>query len=66
MFTFNFIEGDAKNPFPQLYSLVITNSAAKKFSVMKKIQLAKQFVLKKRLCNWWCYKRPARKLNPAV
>jgi len=31
MFTFNFIEGDAKNPFPQLYSLVITESTAKKF-----------------------------------
>src|SRR6478609_6424875 len=31
MFTFNFIEGNAKNPFPQLYSLVITESAARKF-----------------------------------
>src|SRR5579871_5898069 len=31
MFTFNFIEGNPKNPFPQLYSLVITQSAAKKF-----------------------------------
>jgi len=31
MFTFNFIEGSAKNPFPQLYSLVVTESAAKKF-----------------------------------
>ena len=31
MFTFHFIEGDAKNPFPQLYSLVITESTAKKF-----------------------------------
>ncbi len=31
MFTFHFVEGDAKKPFPQLYSLVITESAAKKF-----------------------------------
>ena len=31
MFTFDFIEGNAKNPFPQLYSLVITESMAKKF-----------------------------------
>ena len=31
MFTFHFVEGDAKNPFPQLYSLVITESTAKKF-----------------------------------
>ena len=31
MFTFNFVEGDAKKPFPQLYSLVITESATKKF-----------------------------------
>ncbi|HWH62683.1 MAG TPA: ABC transporter permease [Ginsengibacter sp.] len=31
MFTFDFIEGNIKNPFPQLYSLVITESAAKKF-----------------------------------
>ena len=31
MFSFNFIEGNANNPFPQLYSLVITESAAKKF-----------------------------------
>ena len=29
MFTFNFIEGDAKNPFPQLYSLVITEQRCK-------------------------------------
>src|SRR5262249_55413835 len=31
MFTFQFLEGSEKNPFPQLYSLVITESAAKKF-----------------------------------
>ncbi len=31
MFTFHFTEGDAKNPFPQLYSLVITESTARKF-----------------------------------
>lgn len=31
MFTFNFIEGNAKNPFPQLYSMVVTESAARKF-----------------------------------
>jgi putative ABC transport system permease protein len=31
MFTFHFVQGNAKNPFPQLYSLVITQSAAKKF-----------------------------------
>ncbi len=31
MFTFHFIQGDPKNPFPQLYSLVITESTAKKF-----------------------------------
>src|SRR6476620_12170525 len=31
MFTFNFIEGNAKNPFPQLYSLVVTESTARKF-----------------------------------
>jgi len=31
MFTFDFIEGNGKNPFPQLYSLVITESTAKKF-----------------------------------
>jgi putative ABC transport system permease protein len=36
MFTFKFIEGDAKNPFPQLYSLVITENAAKKFFGDKK------------------------------
>ena len=31
MFSFNFIEGNAANPFPQLYSLVITQSTAEKF-----------------------------------
>jgi putative ABC transport system permease protein len=31
MFTFHFLEGNSKNPFPQLYSLVITESTAKKF-----------------------------------
>ena len=31
MFSFNFIEGNIKNAFPQLYSLVITQSTAKKF-----------------------------------
>jgi putative ABC transport system permease protein len=31
MFTFDFVEGNAKNPFPQLYSLVITESTARKF-----------------------------------
>jgi putative ABC transport system permease protein len=31
MFTFNFVQGNAKNPFPQLYALVITESTAKKF-----------------------------------
>ncbi|HEV8284512.1 MAG TPA: ABC transporter permease [Chitinophagaceae bacterium] len=31
MFTFDFVEGNAKTPFPQLHSLVITESAAKKF-----------------------------------
>jgi putative ABC transport system permease protein len=31
MFTFHFIEGNVQNPFPQLYSLVITETAAKKF-----------------------------------
>jgi predicted permease len=31
MFTLHFIQGDSKNPFPQLYSLVITESAANKF-----------------------------------
>ncbi len=30
MFSFKFIQGNSKNPFPQLYSLVITESAAKK------------------------------------
>jgi len=30
MFTFHFVQGNAKNPFPQLYSLVVTQSAAKK------------------------------------
>jgi len=31
MFTFDFVQGNIKDPFPQLYSLVITESAAKKF-----------------------------------
>jgi ABC-type antimicrobial peptide transport system permease subunit len=31
MFTFHFVQGNSKNPFPQLYSLVITESTAKKF-----------------------------------
>jgi predicted permease len=31
MFTFHFVEGNPKNPFPQPHSLVITESAAKKF-----------------------------------
>ena len=31
MFTFAFSQGDALNPFPQLYSLVVTESTAKKF-----------------------------------
>ncbi|HMC87337.1 MAG TPA: ABC transporter permease, partial [Chitinophagaceae bacterium] len=31
MFSFNFIQGNAKNAFPQLYSLIITESTAKKF-----------------------------------
>ena len=31
MFTFHFVQGNAKNPFPQLYSLVITESTSKKF-----------------------------------
>ncbi len=31
MFSFDFIQGSAKNPLPQLYSLVLTESAAKKF-----------------------------------
>lgn len=31
MFTFSFIQGDSENPFPELYSLVITETAAKKF-----------------------------------
>jgi putative ABC transport system permease protein len=31
MFSFDFVEGNAKNPLPQLYSLVLTQSAAKKF-----------------------------------
>ena len=31
MFSFNFIEGNAKNPFPQLYSLILNESTAKKF-----------------------------------
>jgi putative ABC transport system permease protein len=36
MFTFDFVQGNAKNPFPQLYSLVITESAARKFFGAKK------------------------------
>jgi putative ABC transport system permease protein len=31
MFSFNFIQGNPKNAFPQLYSLIITESTAKKF-----------------------------------
>ncbi len=31
MFTFDFVQGNAKNPFPQLFSLVITESTSKKF-----------------------------------
>lgn len=31
MFTFPFLQGNSKQPFPQLYSLVITESTAKKF-----------------------------------
>lgn len=31
MFSFSFMEGNAKNVFPQLYSMVITESTAKKF-----------------------------------
>lgn len=31
MFTFHFIEGNSRNPFPQLYSIVITKSTARKF-----------------------------------
>ncbi|MDM8176912.1 ABC transporter permease [Olivibacter sp. 47] len=31
MFTFTFLQGNASNPFPQLYSLVITKHTAKKF-----------------------------------
>ncbi len=31
MFSFDFVQGNAKNPLPQLYSLVITQSTAKKF-----------------------------------
>lgn len=31
MFSFNFIQGNAKNAFPQLYSLIITESTAKRF-----------------------------------
>ena len=31
MFSFDFVQGDPKNPLPQLYSLVLTNSAVKKF-----------------------------------
>ncbi|HVY76212.1 MAG TPA: ABC transporter permease [Puia sp.] len=31
MFSFDFIQGNAKNPLPQLYSLVLTQSTANKF-----------------------------------
>ena len=31
MFSFDFIQGNSKNPLPQLYSLVLTESAAEKF-----------------------------------
>ncbi len=31
MFSFDFVQGDQKNPFQQLYSLVLTETAAKKF-----------------------------------
>lgn len=31
MFTFTFLQGNALNPFPQLYSLVVTQRTAKKF-----------------------------------
>lgn len=31
MFTLPFVQGDSQNPFPQLYSVVITQQAAKKF-----------------------------------
>ncbi|HEX5153759.1 MAG TPA: ABC transporter permease [Parafilimonas sp.] len=31
MFSFDFIRGDPKNPLPQLYSLVLTENAVKKF-----------------------------------
>lgn len=31
MFSFNFLEGNTRNPFPQLYSIVLTESAAKRF-----------------------------------
>ncbi len=41
MFTFHFVEGNAKKPFPQLYSLVITESAAKKFFGTEKNILGK-------------------------
>ncbi len=41
MFTFHFVEGDEKKPFPQLYSLVITESAAKKFFGTEKNILGK-------------------------
>src|SRR5215831_1299884 len=30
MFSFDFLQGDRKNPFPQLYSLVLSETAAKK------------------------------------
>ena len=44
MFTFHFVEGDEKKPFPQLYSLVITESAAKKFFGNEEGCFGKQFV----------------------
>ena len=31
MFTFSFVQGSAANPFPQLYSIVITEKTARKF-----------------------------------
>ncbi|HVX25711.1 MAG TPA: ABC transporter permease [Parafilimonas sp.] len=31
MFSFDFVEGNAKNPLPQLYSVVLTQTTAKKF-----------------------------------
>ena len=41
MFTFDFIEGSAANPFPQLYSLVITESTKRKFLAVKKNVIGK-------------------------